>query len=64
MNEMLGGLEDKVTQVIALCDSLRAENHKLRDRIGELEEEKQDLAERMTTARERLELLVDKLPAE
>jgi cell division protein ZapB len=64
MNEALGGLEDKVTQVIALCDSLRAENHKLRDRIGMLEDEKQDLAERMSSARERLEALMDKLPAD
>jgi len=64
MNEELGGLEDKVTQVIALCDALRAENHKLRDRVGALETEKQDLAERMTTARTRLEGLVDKLPLE
>jgi cell division protein ZapB len=63
MNEELGGLEDKVNQVIALCDTLRAENHQLRDRVGTLEHEKADLAERMTTARERLEGLMDKLPA-
>lgn len=61
---MLGGLEDKVTQVISLCDSLRAENSNLRDRIGQLEVEKRDLAERMTVARARLEALMDKLPQE
>lgn len=64
MNEELGGLEDKVTQVIALCDTLRAENLRLRDRVGALEHEKADLAGRMTAARERLEGLMDKLPAE
>lgn len=64
MNEELGLLEDKVTRVIALCDALRAENHRLRDRVGVLETEKQDLAERMTTARTRLEGLMDKLPPE
>lgn len=64
MKEVLGGLEEKVTQVIALCDSLRAENHQLRDRIGLLESEKQALAERMTVARSRIEALMDKLPAE
>jgi cell division protein ZapB len=64
MNEELGGLEDKVTQVIALCDALRAENHQLRDRVGALEDEKRALTERMDTARTRLEGLMDRLPPE
>jgi regulator of replication initiation timing len=64
MNEVLGGLENKVTQVIALCAELRAENHRLRDRIGALEEEKLALTERMTVARTRLEGLMDRLPPE
>lgn len=64
MNDALGGLEEKVTQVIALCDALRAENHQLRDRVGALEDEKRALAERMTAARTRLEGLVDRLPPE
>ncbi len=64
MNDALGGLEEKVTQVIALCDALRAENHRLRDRVGALEDEKRVLAERMTAARTRLEGLVDRLPPE
>ncbi len=62
MNDPLGGLEQKVEQVIALCNQLRAENHRLRDRVGALEGEKLVLAERMTTARVRLEGLMDKLP--
>ncbi len=64
MNEALGGLENKVTQVVALCAELRAENHRLRDRVGALEEEKLALAERMTVARTRLEGLMDRLPPE
>jgi uncharacterized protein (TIGR02449 family) len=64
MNDELGGLESKVTQVIALCDVLRAENHRLRERVDVLEKEKADLAERMLTARTRLEGLVERLPAE
>lgn len=63
MNEPLGRLEAKVEQVIALCDALRVENHRLHDRIGLLEEEKETLAERMNEARLRLEGLMDKLPA-
>lgn len=60
----LGNLEQKVDQVIALCDALRAENHRLRDRVGTLEGEKQALTQRMITARARLEGLMDKLPEE
>lgn len=60
----LGVLEEKVEQVIALCDSLRTENCRLRDHVGQLETEKNALAERMTLARGRLEDLVDHLPPE
>lgn len=64
MNEEFGGLESKVEQVIALCDALRAENDRLRDRIGTLEGEKDALSARMTEARSRLEGIMDRLPAE
>lgn len=64
MNEDLGSLEGKVEQIVALCDALRAENHRLHDRIGMLEEEKEALAERMVAARERIEGLLDRLPPE
>jgi cell division protein ZapB len=64
MNAPLASLEQKVEQIVALCAALRAENHRLRDRVGTLEGEKQVLAERMTTARARLEGLMDKLPEE
>lgn len=64
MNDPLGGLERKVELIIAQCAELRAENHRLRDRVGSLEEEKQQLAARMAVARERLEGLMDRLPAE
>jgi cell division protein ZapB len=64
MNDEFGGLDNKVTQVIALCDALRAENHRLRTLVDSLENEKADLAARMATARTRLEGLMDRLPAE
>lgn len=64
MNSPLARLEQKVEQIVNLCADLRAENHRLRDRVSTLEGEKQDLAERMTTARTRLEGLMDKLPEE
>jgi cell division protein ZapB len=64
MNASLASLEQKVELVVALCQELRAENLRLQDRVDALESEKQALAERMTTARQRLEGIMDKLPAE
>jgi len=64
MNAPLASLEQKVEQIVALCEALRAENHRLRDHVVTLEGEKQGLVERMTVARTRLEGLMDKLPAE
>ncbi|MCX8085440.1 MAG: cell division protein ZapB [Rhodocyclaceae bacterium] len=64
MNAELDGLERKVAQIIDLCASLRAENRRLRERVGALEDEKQALLARMNEARGRLEALLDKLPAE
>ena len=64
MNLDVASLEAKVERVAEFCEQLRAENHTLRERIENLEREKADLAARMTNARERLETLMDKLPAE
>lgn len=64
MTTPLDRLEQKVDQIIALCEALRAENHRLREKIGLLETEKQALSARMNEARTRLEALMDKLPAE
>lgn len=60
----ISNLEAKVERVAAFCEELRAENHALRERLADLEREKDALAARMTTARERLETVMDKLPAE
>jgi cell division protein ZapB len=60
----ISSLEAKVERVAAFCEELRAENHALRERIAGLEQEKEQLAARMTTARERLENVMDKLPVE
>lgn len=64
MNDDLGRLENKVEQVVALCDALRAENRRLHDRVAALETRKTSLEERMTVARNRLEGLMDHLPLE
>lgn len=60
----ISSLEAKVERVAAFCEELRAENHALRERIADLEHEKDVLAERMTMARDRLESVLDRLPTE
>ena len=60
----LSALEAKVEQVVSFCEQLRQENLTLRELIARLEQEKENLAERMTAARERLETMMEKLPAE
>ena len=60
----LSSLEAKVEQVVSFCERLRQENLALRERVARLEQEKEDLAGRMTVARERLETMKEKLPAE
>ncbi|MDP2809358.1 MAG: hypothetical protein Q8O34_04345 [Rhodocyclaceae bacterium] len=57
-------LEKKVERVVACCQSLRDENHALRERVTALEGDKQSLTEKIDTARTRLEAFMKKLPAE
>jgi uncharacterized protein (TIGR02449 family) len=60
----ISSLEAKIEQVVAFCQELRAENVALRERIAAVEQEKQTLAGQMTMARERLETIMERLPAE
>jgi cell division protein ZapB len=64
MDTDLSSLEAKVEQVVAFCQALRTENLALRERVAVLEHDKLDLAARMNTARERLETMMESLPAE
>jgi len=61
LNEF-NALESKIAQTVALCRSLREENTQLRQQLAAAEAEKKRLAERMDTARERLEQLAQRLP--
>lgn len=62
MNDRLDILEKKVEQVLAFCQTLRAENQTLRDRIVGLEGENRTLVDKVQMARSRLETLMDRLP--
>lgn len=63
LNE-LDALENKIAQVASFCRALQTENKLLRQRIAAVEAEKQGLAERMDSVRQRIEQLVQQLPEE
>ena len=58
----LNALESKIVQVASLCRTLRVENIQLRQQLAAAEAERNGLAERMETARNRIEQLVRQLP--
>ena len=62
MNAQLEELEAKIEQVVDLVLQLRAENEVLKNQMTAAEAERLHLRQTMTTARERLEGLMDKLP--
>ncbi|HMW78731.1 hypothetical protein [Accumulibacter sp.] len=61
LNELLA-LESRVTEVVALCHALRAENDGLKDQLAAAQAEKHQLVERMGEARSRLERITAQLP--
>lgn len=64
MNAELSQLEYKLDQILALCQSLRADNHELRTRVAGLEAERRRLGDKLETACARLEALLEKVPTE
>lgn len=64
MDGDLSKLEQKIEAAVAFCAALRDENRELRGRVTGLETEKQALAEKIETARERLEALMARLPTQ
>lgn len=62
MEAELKALEDKVAQLVQLCARLRAENNQLRQQLANAENEGKHLAEKINSARGRLEALLDQIP--
>ena len=60
----LESFEQKLTQLVDLHQQARAENRELRNRVAQLESEKVALAEKMIAAREKIEALIDRIPAD
>ena len=62
MEADLKALEEKVTQLIALCQSLRSENLELRQDLAQAQDDTRQLKENMALASARLEALIERLP--
>ncbi len=64
MDAELRSLEDKVNQVVALCQRLRADNHALRQQLATALNDNKQLAEKIGVASTRLETLLTQIPGE
>ena len=62
MEADLKALEDKVSQLLALCKQMRTDNLELRQELAQAQDEVRQLKENMAQAGERLEALIDSLP--
>lgn len=62
MEVELSGLEDKVSQLAALCRQLRAENRALRQDLLVAQQEQQLLANKLAGTKEKVSAILAKLP--
>ena len=62
MTNELNALESKITQVVSLCRTLRAENSQLKQRLAKADADHKALSDLMESARQRLEQLAEQLP--
>lgn len=64
MDVDLKALEDKLKQLIGLCQTLRHENLELRQELAQAQDDAKQLRDNMTQASTRLEALLQRLPEE
>lgn len=62
MDADLTALEEKVTQLVGLCQQLRSENIELRQELAQVQDEAKQLKQNMALAGDRLEALIERLP--
>ena len=64
METELKSLEQKLNQVVDLCQRLRTDNQQLRQQLASALSENRQLTEKIGTASDRLETLLLQLPEE
>ena len=62
MEAELTSLDDKISQLVQLTQKLRKDNSQLRQNLAAVQSENKRLAEKVTTARNRLETLLAQIP--
>ena len=64
MEADLKALEQKLTQFVELCQRLRIDNHQLRQQLASAMSDNKQLTEKIGTAANRLENLLNQIPEE
>ena len=64
MDAQLNSLEHKISQFVALCQQLRADNHQLRQQLATAQNENRQLSVKIVDAKTRLETLLAQIPDE
>ncbi len=62
MDADLQALEEKISQLVQLCKSLREDNLELRQTLALVQEAERQLKARMQQAQIRIENIIDRLP--
>ena len=62
MEAELTALDDKISQLVQLTQKLRTDNSQLRQNLASVENENKRLAEKVNTAKTRLEALLAQIP--
>ena len=62
MQAELTALDDKISQLVQLTQKLRTDNSQLRQNLASAENENKRLAEKVHTAKVRLEALLTQIP--
>ena len=62
MEAELNSLDDKIKQLLELCQKLRKDNSALRQQLAKVQSDNKQLTEKIGAARGRLETLLEQVP--
>jgi len=62
MQAEMKALEDKVTQIVQMCQHLRAENMQLRQQLAAAQNDGKRMGDKIQGAQIRLEALLERIP--
>ena len=62
MEAELNTLDEKISQLVQICQRLRADNNEFRQQLVAVQNQNKQLTEKIESARHRLESLLSKIP--